>query len=145
MKYVLDCSLVADWFAPGLLSSPVDRVLPDIKSGKIEAHAPDLLKIEFGHFLSKRVRRRDMSRDGAGEAWADFLMLPIEFHSVGPSAQSAFELAITQHATIYDGCYVALAAEIGGLVLTSDEGMSNAFANGGLVRLVGDGFEVDGA
>ena len=39
MKYVLDCSLVADWFAPGLLSSRVDRVLSDIKSGQIEAHA----------------------------------------------------------------------------------------------------------
>ena len=145
MKYVLDCSLVADWFAPGLLSSRVDRVLSDTKSGKIEAHAPDLLKIEFGHFLTKRVRRREMSRESAIEAWSDFLMLPIQFHPVGPSAESAFDLAITQHATIYDGCYVALATELGGLVLTSDEGMSNAFVKGGLVRLVGDGSEPDGA
>ncbi|MEO8362744.1 MAG: type II toxin-antitoxin system VapC family toxin [Vicinamibacteria bacterium] len=139
MRFVLDCSLVADWFSPNLLlSSAVDRALASLKSGQIEAHAPELLLIEFGHFLTKHVRRREMRREEAIETWGDFGELHIEFHPVGLLTQAAFSFAIEHHATVYDSCYVALAEKIDASVLTSDAGMSQAFRELTRVQLVGD-------
>ena len=138
MQYVVDCNLVADWFSPGELSPGVDRALRAIRSGKIQAQAPDLLLTEFAHFLTKRLRRKQMSREAVTEAWDDFRRLPIEFHPVGPQAGSAFELAVKHHATAYDATYVALALSLDAPLLTSDVGLRKAFAETGRAQHVDD-------
>ncbi len=138
MRYVLDCNLVADWFSPGELSPGVDRALRQVRSREIQAHAPELLLIEFAHFLTKRLRRRQMTREMVADVWEDFRRLPIEFHSIGPLAGSAFDLAVQNHATAYDATYVALAIGLDARVLTSDSGMQKAFADTGRAQHVDD-------
>lgn len=138
MRYVLDCNLVADWFSPGELSPGVDRAIRLVRSREIQAHAPELLLTEFAHFLTKRLRRRQMNREMVVDVWEDFRRLPIEFHAIGPLAGSAFELAIENHATAYDAAYVALAISIDARVLTSDAGMQKSFADTGRAQHVDD-------
>ena len=129
---------MADWFSPGELSTGVDRAIRKTRSQEIQAHAPELLLIEFAHFLTKRLGRRQMSREMVVDIWEGFPRLPIEFHALGPLAGTTIDLALQNHPTAYEATYVALAISIDARVLTSDAGMPKAFAASGRVQHVDD-------
>jgi predicted nucleic acid-binding protein len=62
---------------------------------------------------------------------ADFIVaqlpaLPLTRHPTGPLVAPAFDLADRTNRTVYDCIYLALAVQLDGVMVTSDEKLANA-------------------
>lgn len=98
--------------------------------------APDLLWSEAGNILWKYVRRDELEADTAAPILRDMRQMPI---AVTPSAdliEPALELAVQTDRTVYDSLYVALAVQAGAVLLTADQRLANALADGPLGKFV---------
>src|SRR5688500_10007172 len=81
--------------------------------------APDLVQAELGNALTKKVRRKEISREQAEQAFCEALdpvtMLP------SPSfAGSAFDLSLRLNHSVYDCYFLAIAREQQVLLVTAD-------------------------
>jgi len=118
---IIDTSVAIKWYLSEEGSDEARRfmIAPN------DRHAADLLPIEAAHVLLKRTRRRDPAeRLSLKEArWVvDTIRgsAPIQFHYGGPLLDPAFALASEIGASIYDGLFLALAVQSGGLLVTAD-------------------------
>ncbi len=138
MRFVLDASLVGDWFLPGQQTAATSAVFDAYRASTIQFVAPDTLALEFAHALGKELRRGHLTPDEAREIWVDFRALLIDLRPIGGLVGEAFRLATDQNGVVYDALYVALAQVEGIPVLTADARMRNAFLALDVVTLVTD-------
>ena len=106
---VIDTSVAAKWYIPEHYS-PEARLY---MGAGIDRHAPDLLPIEAGHALLKRVRStapdRHLPPDQARRVVATLRdSAPIQYHSSQALLEPAFALAEQIGASVYDGLFLAL-------------------------------------
>ena len=66
MNVVVDASVAIKWFVPEPLSNEAERLL----GGSDTLFAPDLLLIEFGNIIWKKVRLGELARDDGDAALA---------------------------------------------------------------------------
>jgi predicted nucleic acid-binding protein len=107
---VLDASA-----AINLLLGDVDRDAPVFEA---DFDAPDLLLVEVANGLRRTERLGAISTVAAEAALADLLELPVELTSSRTLVERAF--ALRANVTVMDGCYVALAEQLGCGLLTAD-------------------------
>jgi predicted nucleic acid-binding protein len=86
--------------------------------------APDLLVIECGNILWKKVRRRELSEDEAVLAARLLARADIEFEPMRGLLESATRLAVLLDHPAYDCAYLALAEARGCDFVTADEALS---------------------
>lgn len=124
-RYVLDCSVAAKWYLQD--EEQADRaqlIQGRFIEGKIELHAPELLKYELGNALSRaqRASRPRISRAEGEHAFAHFLKLGIVFHELDAAALgAAFHFANRFHRNFYDSSYLWLADHLDCSWLTAEQ------------------------
>jgi len=81
--------------------------------------APDLILVELGHVLTKKVRRRELEATDARTAYTQLPLL-LEITSSRPYEQRAFELALQLQHAIADCYFLALAETADMPLVTAD-------------------------
>jgi predicted nucleic acid-binding protein len=119
--YVIDTSVAVKWYIPEALSAEAKRYM----AKGIDRHAPDYLPAEAASVVLKRIRTRDptrrLTRDEGHMVLAALKTAPIQFHASRPLIDPSFALAQLVGSSLYDGLFLALAAQLGGQLVTADE------------------------
>lgn len=117
MIVVIDASVAVKW----IVVEPRHEIALDLLSDGIVRHAPDLILSEVANALRKKHQLGHVS---AAQAHAGFDDIPAYFRDLAPPSKTiheAFQLGIDfNHATM-DCVYLALARQIGGILITDDE------------------------
>ena len=126
---VVDASAVLD----GLLDAGRHEAIARCLVGATATlAAPDLLDIEVMNVLRRWERRNEITSARAVQALDDLDALPVIRYPARALTDRAWKLR--HNLTAYDAQYVALAQELTGELLTTDDGMATA-ASKARVRL----------
>jgi len=123
-SFVIDASVAVKWYIPEPLSEAAVQYLQLYKKDKARLLAPDLLTIEVGNTLWKKMRTSEITGDDARailHALTDYCPLKLT-----PSCElmpAALELAIAMGVTVYDSVYIALAIAASAMLVTADKEM----------------------
>ena len=113
---VVDASVAIKWFLPEIHSEAASLVLKI----KCALMAPDLIWVEVGSILWKKVLRKELNVQEAEGILKDFLRFPIQTQGSKFLLNSAWQLANGSGATVYDSLYLALANYHGCPLVTAD-------------------------
>jgi predicted nucleic acid-binding protein len=138
MSIVVDASVVAQRLVTEADSPKARSLLTGWAEGRLDLLAPELMAVEIGSMLWKRVVRGLLPREGALELYREFRELQIPLWPCEPLMDASLRLATTQQHPVYDCLYVALAVETQSELITADEGMFRTFNAVGNVRLLRD-------
>ncbi len=136
---IVDASVGVKWL--------VREADSDVALALLDTHdlaAPDLLKLEVGHVLGKRLRRGQDSRAFVADAWRELQAAKVRFEPFQEHLTMAFALSLELGAALYDCVYLALAETEDDTLVTSDERFAHAARQCGdaviarRVRLLGD-------
>ena len=121
MNVVVDASaLVAATVTTGDASQQLrDRLLASTN------HAPHLIDAELGNVLRRMTHRGVLPADQARMVlWSAPGLIDHRYEHRGPLATAAW--ALGANLTFYDALYVALAASLDAVLITTDAGLSRA-------------------
>jgi len=114
--YVVDASVAAKWFFYEPLSDDATRML----DASHILHVPDFFLLEIDNVLSKKMRRREISREEAQEIRSAVAIFPLQKHPFQLLMDPAFELAAHTQSSPYDCLYLILAIVLGSQMVTAD-------------------------
>jgi predicted nucleic acid-binding protein len=120
--FVVDSSVVVKWFVPEFFEAEALRV----RDGGTPLHAPNFLDVEVGNILWKKVQRGELVRASADHILDQLPRQAVTRHDSAALVKPAFAIACQAGRTVYDSLYVALAAQLGGVMVTADEKLVNA-------------------
>lgn len=136
-QVVVDASVVVKWL---VYEEGTDRALTLAEravDGEIELHTTDLCFAECANSIWRMVtRQQSLTRERGLTALSRLAKMPI------PGAPShyllafAYAVAVETGMTVYDALYVALAAALGGTVLTADRRLFRCLRNTKYAELV---------
>jgi predicted nucleic acid-binding protein len=126
VPYVIDTCVAIKWYIPEALQVEARRYM----GPGLNRHAPDLLPVEAGHALLKRVRSADPAQALTFDEVRTIVAAardsaPIQYHSSQSLLDLALALAEQIGASVYDGLFLALAIRIDGQVVTADQKFYN--------------------
>jgi predicted nucleic acid-binding protein len=113
---VVDASVVVKWYVPEIHSTEALRLL----NGNFELHAPDLLPVELGSILWKKVRLKEIDFAEGNRIIKDFQTAPIDIHSSFQFLHNIFKISTQTDRSFYDCLYLTLAIELGCQMVTAD-------------------------
>lgn len=116
MNLVIDASVAIKWFAPEVLSREAESLLD---SGAA-LFAPDLLLVECGNIIWKKVRLGELARLDGDAALAALRSGPVDLVDTRPLVARALHLAHDLEHPVYDCLYLATAEAVEGVVVTAD-------------------------
>ena len=122
-RYVVDTSVALKWWVDEEYSGAARALM----GGQTERLAPDLLLLEMGNALLKKIRLGNVSQVDAYVALRETSLLA-DLRSSVALAHSALALAIEFSQTMYDATYVALALAEGCPLVTADRRLYNALS-----------------
>jgi len=128
MNLVLDASVAVKWLVNEPGSEKAQALLELCRLGKYDPIAPELLLVEVGSVLSKRVRQGSMRASQAEFQFARFNRIRPVLKPLLDLAGQAFKLALVHQHSIYDCLYVALALEAQCELVTADEKLFRTFS-----------------
>lgn len=121
-RLVVDAAIAVKW-AVAEVDSAAAEALYD---SDVELFAPDLLPIEFGNALWKKVQRGQLQPDESQRILAAFQRnTRIGFVPVSGLLGHALTIALQYQRTVYDSLYLALAVEQDCAMITTDERLYN--------------------
>ena len=130
--YVVDASVAVKWFFSEVHHQAARRIVDD----RNELHAPDLFQVETDNMLCKRIRRGEITAVQAGRIRGALRRSSVRLHPFEALLESAYAIAVGTGRGIYDCLYVALAALVGGPVVTADRRLYDGLAGGPYARHV---------
>ena len=119
-RIVCDASAIV----AALLDSGTDGQWVTARMSDADLYAPTLLPFECANVIRRQALARTISLDQAVQAHSDLLDLAIDYWPYEPLAQRIWELR--GNLSSYDAAYVALAEELGAIVVTLDVRMQRA-------------------
>ncbi len=135
---VVDASVAAKWLLPEPNAPQALRWL----DGRHRLAAPDLLYAEVGNIVWKSHTRGLLDTDDALDLIEHFLSMPVDIYESTFLLAPALEIAVATTRPVYDSLYLALAVELGAIVITADERWTNALIGSPFarfLRLLGQG------
>jgi predicted nucleic acid-binding protein len=108
--FILDSSVTLSWFLPDEVASVSRGLLHE--TAQNGAWVPSIWPLEVGNGLSIAMKRRRISTDLRTRAFDRLGLLPIRVDrsTVVHAWRATLELADRFHLTLYDACYLELAA-----------------------------------
>ncbi len=115
-RVVVDASVGLKWVVDEALSLEAITLV-----NAHSLHVPDLFWVEAANALASKVRRGELERGAATDAWLDLVEAPLETVPCTPKrVEAALELAHDLAHPVYDCVYLATALELGGTFVTAD-------------------------
>jgi predicted nucleic acid-binding protein len=125
--YVLDASAWLRFFLRDGPTVPrLEQAAQEVETGTASFAAPELILVEAGHALLRKVRREQIRQADWPGLWQDMRRVPIDLLSVEGHMDDALELAIRNNLSVYDALYLAVAVRLGATLFTADEVLSAA-------------------
>lgn len=125
--FVLDASA---WLRLFLNDGPavpgLDQAAQDVEIGAASFIAPELIVVEAGHALVRKVRRKQIRAADWPALWQDMRRVPIDLLSADPHIDDALALAVRHNLSVYDAIYLTIAVHIGAKLFTADEALQTA-------------------
>jgi len=115
---VVDCSAIIDALTHAERGARLRASLDD------DLFAPDLLVSEVLTFVRRQQFDRRLTAAQADSLMASFRAVPIEYLHVWPYSEQIWRWR--DNLTAYDAAYVALAAELGATLVTTDLRLARA-------------------
>ncbi len=126
MILVVDASVAAKWFADEQLAGEALSILAPFN----QLHAPDFLFLEIDSIISKWIRRGIITEAEGNDTRAAIRQVPIITYHFESYQDSAYYIAVKTHRSVYDCLYIALAAFLGGQMVTADRRLYNGLSGG---------------
>jgi predicted nucleic acid-binding protein len=123
---IIDASVVVKWFLP----EPYAEAAARLRRSGLELNAPELLLLEVSNALWKHLRRGALDRDTAQEAIEALASAPIRWQGAPTLFADAFRIAAETSRSVYDCTYLALALQLGQLLVTADRRFYDAIQTG---------------
>ena len=124
---VVDASVGIKLFINEFLSDKADTLFAHLTVDPPALLAvPDLFYIECANILWKHVRRFGYSATAAQKDLADLGRLSLHAVSTSSLMVEALAIAVELGITAYDGCYIALARQLGLPCVTADEKLARS-------------------
>ncbi len=124
-RLVIDANVAAKWYLPEVDSQLAERLF----ERKAEFHAPNFLAIEIANIYWKHSVAGRTSIDSWRAASSQLKTSIPYWHSDESLLDHALELAVTHKHPVFDCIYLALAIQIGGIVVTADKQFCNQFGS----------------
>ena len=125
--YVIDASA---WLRLFLHDGPalpfLEQAACDVERGSASFAAPDLVLVEAGHALLRKMRRRQIREHEWRGIWDDMRRVPIDLVSSEDHMDEAFALAIEHNLSVYDALYLAVSRHAGAWLFTADDALAAA-------------------
>ena len=121
-RVVVDASVVIKWFVDEVHAESARRLQKD----RYELMAPDLLWVECGNILWKKVGRKELTAEEARWIRNGLEQQPIDTLSTSVVLEPALEVALETGRTVYDACYLAVALLSGTELVTADRKLFNS-------------------
>lgn len=116
---VIDASVILNLILPGVTNSYIhERVFSFGKT----LHAPQLLDLEIIQVIGRYLRKNDLTKTRAQQAFDDFRNLSISRHHHATLINRIWQLR--NALTSYDAAYLALAEGLDARLLTCDTGLA---------------------
>jgi predicted nucleic acid-binding protein len=116
VNLVVDASVAIKWFVPEVLSPEAESLL----DGGDDLFAPDLLLLECGNIIWKKVWLGELARADGDAALAALRAGPIRLLDTTPLVEQALQLAHAIQHPVYDCVYLASAEAVDAIVVTAD-------------------------
>lgn len=120
---VVDASVAVKW----IIAEPDANLALALLDGGRSLFAPDLVLVEVGNALSRRVRDGRFSPDDARAAYSNWKVLlqrgVLTLEPTAPLIDRAFEIAVDAKHVSADCVYIAAAESVGATVVTADRMM----------------------
>ncbi len=128
--YVLDASA---WLRLFLHDGPevpgLEIAAQEVEKGASAFVAPELILVEAGHALTRKVRRKQILETEWRDLWKDMRRVPMDLLPAEEHMGNALELAIRHNLSAYDAVYLAIALYLGTTLFTADDQLAAAFKN----------------
>jgi len=122
VKLVVDASVAVKWLVPEEYSDLALKLLKNFAEGAVELHAPLLLKYEVYNSLRTYVSRNIVAMEDAYKLSSIFSQIELNYHEPSwESLQASLKQALEYGITVYDTVYIALARELGTVLITADK------------------------
>lgn len=125
--HVLDASA---WLRLFLRDGPdvsgLDAAAREVERGAAAFAAPELILVEAGHALMRKVRRKQIRTTEWRALWLDMRRMPLDLLPLDERMNDALELAIRHELSVYDALYLAVATQIGATLFTADDALAAA-------------------
>jgi predicted nucleic acid-binding protein len=123
---VIDASVVVEYLVELKFTEEATRFFAGLVTpgSDLELWAPDLIFPEAASALRKLVQRRAIAAEAGARAVARLARLPIV--ATGSAGLLAAMWKFRQAVTMYDACYLTLAARLRAPVLTADARLARA-------------------
>ncbi len=128
---VLDASAAVELV---LRTGRADRIATRVLDAAQRLHAPHLIDIEVVQVLRRLYLARELTRERAELAFADFEKLVVERHSHRSLLRRVWALRSVMSA--YDAAYVALAEGLAAPLVTCDEKLSRSHGHDAHIELI---------
>ncbi len=124
---VIDTSALIRLFIPdGPVPDGLESFFRGVERGRNQAIAPELLVAETANVVLKKVGCGDFTSKEGVELLTDMLAMPIRLFRHTPLIQRAFDLAVSNQLTVYDGLFLALAVAHGAILFSGDHDLLQA-------------------
>jgi len=131
--FVMDASA---WLRLFLHDGPdvpgLEQAAQEVEKGAASFAAPELILVEAGHALVRKVRRKQIRDAEWRGLWQDMRRVPLDLLSIDERMDDALKLAVRHNLSVYDALYLAVAVHLGAALFTADDVLSAAARTAGV-------------
>ena len=129
---VVDASVASKW----LIDEQGSDASLRLRQSEYELVCPDLLFLEVGNVIWRKVRAREIEEADGRAMVAAILEAPMQVESAVALLPAAWEIAVRHDRSVYDGVYLALAVAFDAPLVTADRRLARALAGSALEERV---------
>ncbi len=125
-RLVVDTSVAVKWFFDEQDSQAALAILEGGRSGDRALVVPDLIYLEFGSVVRRRVQRAELAPEDGAVVVAAFTRIPFaQVLPTRPLLPAAYRLALEYGCTVYDAVFIAAASQAAADCVTADKRLYN--------------------
>lgn len=121
-RFVIDASVGIKLFVNEPLSDAAHALFGKLSDDPVvEFYVPDLFYVECANILLKYTRRIGLPFEDAQAGLSDLKLLALKSIPTADLVKEALILAHQKNLSAYDACYIVLAQEMNGVLVTADQ------------------------